>query len=111
MSWKRDQIEVEWYVEEDINTSEKHESNESNGGNVATAWKQGPELGTVFLKANDSRDRVGGSEKADDDRWNVKDKICGPTMIWGRVTAKIFINIKSMTLNDIVYIWMSGKCK
>ena len=63
MSWKRDLVAVD---ERDINTSEEHKSKESSGGNVAFAWEQGHELGTVFPKGNDSRDRVGGSEKPDD---------------------------------------------
>ena len=72
------------------------------GGYVAIAREYSVELGIVLIKGNDSQGCVGGGKETDDDRRQENDGKYGPSVVSGRRATKIFVNVESMTLNNVV---------
>ena len=101
-SLKRHAIGCYWYIEQNFDAGETHESEESMGGYVAIAREYSVELGIVLIEGNDSQGCVGGGKETDDDRRQEDDGIHEPGVVSGGRTTKIFVNVESMTLNDVV---------
>jgi len=95
-----DAIEGERYIEQNFNTSKAHQSKESIRGHFI-AWEYGIELRAVLIEGNDSQNGVGGRSDPDEDGWQKDDGIYWPGVIGEREAAEIFVNVKSMTLDDV----------
>jgi hypothetical protein len=59
-------------------------------------------LGIVFIECNDSQGGVGGGKEPDDNRRQENDGKNEPSVVSGRGATKVFVNVESMTLNDVV---------